>query len=178
MYNIIVVRFVPTTTICDVMKWFHFLQGTAPSSLVWILYSIFIAIIFLVIKYLNYRLHLMFDGEEIRTESEQQDQEVRSGESGAERDESSRVEVSSGPVKPGGEVIELEVINRCSQDAANEGGEENVTQPSTTSALSTSQPPSSSSLLLNPPSRSVATAARPHQVQLLSLITVIFACSL
>lgn len=120
----------------------------------------------------------MFDGEEIRTEGEQQDQEVRSGESGAERDEGSHVEVSSGPVEPGGEVIELEVINRCSQDAANEGGEENVTQPSTTSALSTSQPPSSSSLLLNPSSRSVATAARPHQVQLLSLITVIFVCSL
>jgi len=121
----------------------------------------------------------MFDGEEIRTESEQQDQEAAGGgESGGDRDESSRVEVSSGPVEPGGEVIELEVINRCSQDAANEGGEENVTQPSTTSALSTSQPPSSSSLLLNPSSRSVATAARPHQVQLLSLITVIFTCSL
>lgn len=114
----------------------------------------------------------MFDGEEIRTESEQQDQEVRSGESRADRDESSRVEVSSGPVEPGGEVIELEVINRCSQDAANEGGEENVAQPSTTSALSTTLPPSSSSLLLNP--SSVATAARPHQVQLLSLITNIY----
>lgn len=154
------------------MKWFRFLQGTAPSSLVWILYSMVIAIIFLVIKCLNYRLHLMFDGEEIRTESEQQDQEVRNGESGADRDESSRVEVSSGPVEPGGEVIELEVINRCSQDAANEGGEENVAQPSTTSALSTTLPPSSSSLLLNP--SSVATAARPHQVQLLSLITNIY----
>ena len=117
----------------------------------------------------------MFDGEEIRTESEQQ--EVRSGESGAERDEISRVEVSSGPVEHGGEVIELEVINRCSQDAAaNEGGEENVVQPSTTSAaLSTPLPPPvSSSLLLN--SSSVATASRPHQVQ--ALITLIFTCSL
>lgn len=107
----------------------------------------------------------MFDGEEIRTESEQQE-EARSGESGADRDEISRAEVSSGPVEPGGEVIELEVIKSCTQDAANEGGEENVAQPST-SALSTPLPPSSSSLLLN--SSSVATAARPHQVQLLSL---------
>ncbi|XP_078349641.1 pecanex-like protein 1 isoform X3 [Oculina patagonica] len=70
---------------------FSLYLGTAPSSLVWILYSIVIAIIFLVIKCLNYRLHLMFDGEEIRTESEQQE-EARSGESGAERDENSRVE--------------------------------------------------------------------------------------
>lgn len=116
----------------------------------------------------------MFDGEEIRTESEQQE-EARSGESGVERDENSRVEVSSGPVEPGGEVIEMEVINHCSQDAANEGGEENVAQPSTTSALSTAPlPPSSSSLLLS----SVATAARPHQVHLLSFITIIFTCSL
>lgn len=144
------------------------LQGTAPSSLVWILYSIVIAIIFLVIKCLNYRLHLMFDGEEIRTESEQQQEEVRSGESGAEI---SRAEVSSGPVEPGGEVIELEVINRCSEDAANEGGEENVTQPSTSSALSTVLHPPPSSLLLN--SSSAASAARPHQVQLLCLITII-----
>ncbi|XP_022800219.1 pecanex-like protein 1 isoform X2 [Stylophora pistillata] len=70
---------------------FSLYLGTAPSSLVWILYSIVIAVIFLAIKCLNYRLHLMFDGEEIRTESEQQE-EVRSGESGADRDENSRVE--------------------------------------------------------------------------------------
>lgn len=106
----------------------------------------------------------MFDGEEIRTESEQQE-EVRSGESGGDRDETSRAEVSSSAVEPGGEVIELEVINRCSQDVANEHGDENVAQSSSTSGLPTQLPPSSSSLLLT--SSSVATAARPHQVQLI-----------
>ena len=106
----------------------------------------------------------MFDGEEIRTESEQQD--TRGGESVTERDEISRVEVSSGPGEPGAEVIELEVINSCSQDVANEGGEENVAQPTppTTTALSM-PPPSSSSLLIN--SSSVAAAASLHKVQLL-----------
>lgn len=105
----------------------------------------------------------MFDGEEIRTESEQQ--EVRSGESVAERDETSHVEVSSVPVEHGGEVIELEVINRCSEDVANEGGEENVAQPPATTTALSMPPPSSSSLLLN--SSSVVTAASLHKVQLL-----------
>lgn len=105
----------------------------------------------------------MFDGEEIRTESEQQD--VRGGESVTERDEISRVEVSSGPGEPGGEVIELEVINSCSQDVANEGGEENVAQPTTTTTALSMPPPSSSSLLIN--SSSVAAAASLHKVQLL-----------
>lgn len=105
----------------------------------------------------------MFDGEEIRTESVQQ--EVRSGESVAERDEITCVEVSSGPADPGGEVIELEVINSCSQDVANQGGEENVVQPTTTTTALSTPPPSSSSLLVN--SSSVADDASIHKVQLL-----------
>ncbi|XP_015768374.1 PREDICTED: pecanex-like protein 3 [Acropora digitifera] len=64
---------------------FSLYLATAPSTLVWIIYSTFIAVLFLAIKLLNYRLHHMFDGEEIRTESEQQ--EVRSGESITESDE-------------------------------------------------------------------------------------------
>ena len=122
-----------------------------------------IAVLFLVIKCLNYRLHLMFDGEEIRTESEQQ--EVRHGEPGAKRDENSRVEVSSGPADIGGEVLELEVMNHCSEDVANEGGEENVAQPTTTTTALTMPPHSSSSLVIN--SSSVPTAAILHKVQLL-----------
>lgn len=104
----------------------------------------------------------MFDGEEIRTESEQQD--AQNEEPGAEHDEISRIEVSSGPADGAGEVLELEVINHCSEDVANQGGEDNVTQPSTATALSTLLP-SSSSLPIN--STSVTTAASLHQVQLL-----------
>lgn len=145
----------------SILSFFVWFQGTAPSTLVWILYSVFIAILFLVIKCLNYRLHRMFDGEEIRTESEQQ--EVRSGESVAERDEVSRVEVSSGPAEHGGEVIELEVMNSCSQDVANQGGQENVAQPTTTTTALSMPPPSSSSLIN---SSSVTTATSLHKVQL------------
>ena len=100
----------------------------------------------------------MFDGEEIRIETEQQDR--KNGEPAVERDDTSRVEVSSGPTERGGEVIELEVINRCSRDDATEGDEGNVVQPTT--ALST-LPPSS---LLN---SSVTTAANSHQVYLLNI---------
>ena len=158
---------------CDFDEGFlSLLQGTAPSILVWILYSIVIAVIFLAIKCLNYRLHLMFDGEEIRTESEQQE-EVRSGESGGDRDENSRAEVRSSTVEHGGEVIELEVINRCSEEVANEPGAENVAQStSCPSGLPPQLPPSSTSLLLN--ASSVATATKPHQVQLICLLTIIF----
>lgn len=114
----------------------------------------------------------MFDGEEIRTESEQQE-EVRSGESGGDRDENSRAEVRSSTVEHGGEVIELEVINRCSEEVANEPGAENVAQStSCPSGLPPQLPPSSTSLLLN--ASSVATTTKPHQVQLICLLTIIF----
>lgn len=106
----------------------------------------------------------MFDGEEIRTESEQQDAQNEEPGAEHEHEEISRIEVSSGPADAAGEVIELEVINHCSEDVANQGGEDNVTQPSTATALSTLLP-SSSSLPIN--STSVTTAASLHQVQLL-----------
>ena len=115
----------------------------------------------------------MFDGEEVRTESEQN--EVRSGESIAERDEVTRVEgTSTGvPAEPGGEVIELEVINSCSQDVASKGGEENVVQATTTIATASSTAlsmPSTypSSVLIR--SSSAAAPASLHKVQ--SFITV------
>ncbi|XP_068683309.1 pecanex-like protein 1 isoform X4 [Montipora foliosa] len=91
---------------------FSLYLATAPSTLVWIVYSAVIAILFLVIKLLNYRLHHMFDGEEVRTESEQN--EVKSGESIAERDEVARVEGTSAgvPAEPGGEESDENGINK------------------------------------------------------------------
>lgn len=108
----------------------------------------------------------MFDGEEIRTESEQQ--EVRSGESIAERDEVMHTEAGDNAPQPGaGEVIELDVMNSCAQDVANKSGEENITQPTTTVATATtsalSMPSTYPSSLLTR-SSSVAAPASIHKV--------------
>lgn len=109
----------------------------------------------------------MFDGEEIRTESEQQ--EVRSGESITERDDVMQADAGDNVPQPGaGEVIELDVMNSCTQDVPNKSGEENITQPATTVATATTSALSSmpstypSSLLTR--SSSVAAPASIHKV--------------
>lgn len=107
----------------------------------------------------------MFDGEEIRTESEQQ--EVRSGESITERDDV-EAEAGDNARQPGaGEVIEMDVMNSCSQDVPNKSGEENITQPATTVATATtsalSMPSTYPSSLLTR-SSSVAAPASIHKV--------------
>lgn len=109
----------------------------------------------------------MFDGEEIRTESEQQ--EVRSGESITERDDVMQADAGDNVPQPGaGEVIELDVMNSCTQDVPNKSGEENITQPATTVATATTSALSSmpstypSSLLTR--SSPVAAPASIHKV--------------
>ena len=120
----------------------------------------------MAIKLLNYRLHHMFDGEEIRTESEQQ--EVRSGESITERDDVVQAEAGDNARQPGaGEVIEMDVMNSCSQDVPNKSGEDSIMQPATTVATATtsalSMPSTYPSSLLTR-SSSVAAPASIHKV--------------
>ena len=108
----------------------------------------------------------MFDGEEIRSESEQQ--EVRSGESITERDDVVPAGAGDNAPQPGaGEVIEMDVMNSCSQDVPNKSVEENITQPATTVATATtsalSMPSTYPSSLLTR-SSSVAAPASIHKV--------------
>ena len=89
-----------------------------------------------MIKCLNFRLHLMFDGEEVLSED---DQHGQTEEQNTERRDSNRgnlkLEVSNDQNDEGIEAIQLEVIRRSSDAEVNKGHRDNVTQPRSTSLI-------------------------------------------
>ena len=135
---------------------FFSLQGAPPSNLVWALYAAFVGVLFAVIKFLNYRLHVMFDGEESHSEDDQREDTgstrgISRGESMRESTRQHSVQVrreGSSAGQPhddrGGEVIELEVINRrpsTSADDCHGGREQHNISPSLPSSLLTQSQP-------------------------------------